>query len=128
MSNMVIALEITALGMGLVFAAIILLWGMMNLLTFITADKNASSPLPLRELRSATASDLAEPAAVCDSDIKAKAAAVAVAIALAEQQASLAHPLSDPPTAIVSAWQLGTRTRQLYEKRTPVVRKPRKIG
>lgn len=128
MSNMVIALEITALGMGLVFAAIILLWGMMNLLTFITADKNASSPLPLRELRSATASDLAEPAAVVDSDIKAKAAAVAVAIALAEQQASLAHPLSDPPTAIVSAWQLGTRTRQLYEKRTPVVRKPRKIG
>ena len=33
MSNIGIALEITALGMGLVFAAIILLWWMMALLT-----------------------------------------------------------------------------------------------
>ena len=39
MNNMAIALEITALGMGLVFAAIVLLWWMMDLLTLITADK-----------------------------------------------------------------------------------------
>jgi Na+-transporting methylmalonyl-CoA/oxaloacetate decarboxylase gamma subunit len=122
MNNMIIALEISALGMGLVFAAIILLWWMMNLLTSLTADKGASSS------RSTTVSDSAEPAPAAECDIKAKAAAVAVAIALAEQQASLAHLLSEPPTAIVSAWQLGTRTRQLYEKRTPLARKPRKIG
>ena len=97
------SLQITALGMGLVFAAIILLWGMMSLLTAITADR---SP----------ASDAAEPASVMDSDLKAQAAAVAVAIALAEQQTSLAHPRSDPPTAFVSAWQLGMRTRQMYQK------------
>jgi Na+-transporting methylmalonyl-CoA/oxaloacetate decarboxylase gamma subunit len=113
MNNMLLALEITALGMGLVFGAIILLWWMMNLLTFITADKE-------------TVSESAQPAHTMDSDIKAQAAAVAVAVALAEQQASLAHPLSDPPTAIVSAWQLGTRTRQLYQKGP--VRRPRKIG
>ena len=113
MNNIVLALQITALGMGLVFAAIILLWGMMNLLTFITADKKP-------------ASDSAEPAPVMDSDIKAQAAAVAVAIALAEQQTSIAHPLSDPPTAIVSAWQLGMRTRQLQQKGP--IRRPRKLG
>ncbi len=115
MNNMVIALEITALGMGLVFAAIVLLWGMMDLLTWLTADKGS---IP----------ESAATVPVTNEDLKAQAAAVVVAIALAEQQASLAHPLVDPPTAIVSAWQLGTRTRQLYEKGTPIVRKPRKIG
>ena len=115
MNNMVIALEITALGMGLVFAAIILLWWMMAFLTWVTADKQPSS-------------DSAATAPVTNEDLKAQAAAVAVAIALAEQQVSLAHPLLDPPAAIVSAWQLGTRTRQLYEKGTSIVRKPRKIG
>jgi Na+-transporting methylmalonyl-CoA/oxaloacetate decarboxylase gamma subunit len=113
MNNMLLALEITGLGMGLVFAAIILLWWMMNLLTFITADKE---PVP----------ELVKPAHAIDSDIKAQAAAAAVAVALAEQQASLAHPLTDPPPAIVSAWQLGTRTRQLSQKGP--IRRPRKIG
>lgn len=109
------ALQITALGMGLVFAALILLWWMMSLLTAITADK-PSAP------------DLAEPAPAVDTDLKAQAAAVAVAVALAEQQTSNAHALSDPPTAIVPAWVLGMRTRQLYEKRAPRIQKPRKIG
>jgi len=122
MSNdFLIALEITALGMGLVFAAIILLWWMMTLLTFITADKNTSTALS-----ASSASDSAEPALAVDSDIKAQAAAVAVAMALAKQQTSRARPLSDPPTAIVSAWQLGMRMRQLYQKGP--IRRPRKLG
>jgi Na+-transporting methylmalonyl-CoA/oxaloacetate decarboxylase gamma subunit len=97
------ALQITALGMSLVFAAILLLWGMMSLLTAITADRQRTS-------------DSAGPAPAMDDDLKARAAAVAVAIALAEQQTSVAHPLSDPPTAFVSAWQMGMRTRQMYQK------------
>jgi Na+-transporting methylmalonyl-CoA/oxaloacetate decarboxylase gamma subunit len=113
MNNMLLALEITTLGMGLVFGAIILLWWMMNLLTFLTAHKKPTS-------------DSTEPAPVINCDFKAQAAAVAVIVALAEQQASLAHPLTDPPTVIVSAWQLGTRTRQLYQKGP--IRRPRKIG
>ena len=115
-NNLLLALEITALGMGFVFAAIILLWWMMKLLMALTADK-ADSSVPAESVASAR-----------EKECKAHAAAVAVAFALAQQQASLAHPLLDPPTAIVSAWQLGTRTRQLYEKGTPIVRKPRKIG
>ena len=122
MSNILIALQITALGMGLVFAAIILLWWMMAGLTSLMAEKDASSSLSVNE------SSSAETAPVIESDIKARAAAVAVAMALAEQQTSHAHPLSTPPTALVSAWQLGMRTRQLAEKGTPIVRKPRKVG
>ncbi len=115
MNNLLLSLEITALGMGLVFAAIILLWWMMALLTRITREKEA-------------ASNSAEHVSVVECNVKAQAVAVAVAVALADHQVTHAHPLSDPPTAIVSAWQLGMRTRQLSEKGTPIVRKPRKVG
>ena len=114
MNNLLLALEITAVGMGLVFAAIILLWWMMALLTSILADKKIESN-----------ADKSVP--VTDIDHKAQAAAIAVTIALAEQT-HLATALHMPPTAIVSAWQLGMRTRQLSEKGTPILRKPRKVG
>jgi Na+-transporting methylmalonyl-CoA/oxaloacetate decarboxylase gamma subunit len=110
MNNLLVALQITALGTVLVFAAIILLWGMMNLLTSMTAEKGTSAS----EDRSAPAS--AEVASSGDRELRARAAAVAVAIALAEAQACREHPFSDPPTTIVSAWQLGMRTRQMYQK------------
>lgn len=118
MSNVLLALEITALGMGLVFAAIVLLWWMMAVLTSMLKEKDALSRL--------SASNAAENPSVMDQELKA--AAVAVAIALAEERTAHAHPLSTPPAAIVSAWQLGMRTRQLAEKGTPIVRSPRKVG
>ena len=101
--------------MGLVFAALILIWWMMALLTRVTAEKEAPA--------SETAS-----AAALENDEKAQAAAIGVAMAMAEHQLSQAHPLPEPPTAIVSAWQLGMRSRQLSQKGTPIVRNPRKIG
>lgn len=104
MNNMVLALEITALGMGLVFAAIVLLWWIMNLLTSITAAKE---PVTAPQVTAA---------ATTDEDFKAQAAAVAVAIALAEQQGCAAHPFMEPPATTMSAWQLGMRTRQMYQK------------
>jgi Na+-transporting methylmalonyl-CoA/oxaloacetate decarboxylase gamma subunit len=103
MSDFLLSLQITALGMGLVFGAILLLWLMMVLLTLFTAEKEPASDSP-------------EPAPVSETGFKAQAAAIAVAIALAEQGQSTAHPLTEPPTAIVSAWQLGMRTRQMSEK------------
>jgi sodium pump decarboxylase gamma subunit len=124
MNNMLLALEITVLGMGLVFAALILLWGMMSLLTAMTAAKDVPSK------QNATVSDLAQSVPVMAGDFAAQAAAIAVAIALAEQHISIemssAHPLREPPTTIVSAWQLGMRTRQLYQKGP--IRRPRKAG
>ena len=109
MNNMLIALEITALGMGLVFAAIIVLWGMMNLLTSLAADKHSSPD-------STVSSSGATPVIPDESERKAQAAAAAVTLALARHQSSSAHALIDPPDVIVSAWQLGMRTRQMYQK------------
>jgi len=103
MNNITLALQITAIGMGLVFGAIILLWLMMTLLTAITADKKSASDSP-------------ETDSVSNDEILAQAAAIGVAMAMAEQKLSSAHPLPEPPTAIVSAWQLGMRTRQMTEK------------
>jgi len=109
--NLLLSLQITALGMGLVFAAIILLSLMMSLLTRFTADHADTSE------SGTDASDSANSARVMDAGYKAQAAAIAVAIALAEK--AQAQPISEPPTAIVSAWQLGMRTRQLYQKGNP---------
>ena len=114
MNNLLLSLLITVIGMGLVFAALILIWWMMALLTRFTAEKEAPA--------------LETAPAVSANDEKAQAAAIGVAIAMAEHQLSQAHPLLDPPTAIVSAWQLGMRSRQLSQKGTPIVRSPRKIG
>ena len=100
MPDLIPALQITAIGMGLVFAAILILWLMMNLLTKL----------------SASASTLTEPDPVIETELLAQAAALGVAMAIAEQQLSSAHPLAEPPTAIISAWQLGMRTRQMTEK------------
>jgi Na+-transporting methylmalonyl-CoA/oxaloacetate decarboxylase gamma subunit len=108
MNDMAIALQITALGMGLVFGAILLLWWMMNLLTSITAEK---APAPASTESTAGV----EPVPAKERDDKAQAAAIAVAMALAIDADSHAHSFTEPPTTIVSAWQLGMRTRQMYQ-------------
>ncbi len=105
-TNLIAALQITLLGMGLVFLAIILLWLMMWLLTAIPFKEQNTSSNKIKEINP----EKIEP------DPAYFAAAAAVAIALEEQSLSSARPLPQPPTAIVSAWQLGMRTRQMYEK------------
>jgi Na+-transporting methylmalonyl-CoA/oxaloacetate decarboxylase gamma subunit len=103
MNEMLLSLEITALGMGLVFSVILLLWWMMTLLTRLTSEMK---PAP----------NSTTPAPGNDRNHKQQAAALAVVLALAEQELIAAHPLPEPPTAIISAWQLGMRTRQMSEK------------
>jgi Na+-transporting methylmalonyl-CoA/oxaloacetate decarboxylase gamma subunit len=103
MNDISLALQITAIGMGLVFGAILILWLMMILLTALTKDRKSTS-------------DSAPAGSAKETERLARAAAVGVALAMAEQQLSSAHPLADPPTAIVSAWQLGMRTRQMTQK------------
>ena len=100
MSNLLIlSLTITLIGMGLVFGAIILLWGLMSLMTRILTEREAGPEVP-DESR----------------ERKARAAAAAVAVALAEQAQSRIGHFPMPNTALVSAWQLGMRTRQMYQK------------
>lgn len=111
-TNLLLSLEITALGMGLVFGAIMLLWLMMVVLTALTADKES----PAEE---EPASDSPEADSPPQADSRLQVALLAVAMALAEQGQTSAHPLEQPPTALVSAWQLGMRTRQMSEKGHP---------
>jgi Na+-transporting methylmalonyl-CoA/oxaloacetate decarboxylase gamma subunit len=100
MSNLLIlSLTITLIGMGLVFGAIVLLWGLMSLMTRLLTEREASPGVP-DESRGQ----------------KARAAAAAVAVALAEQAQSRIGHFPMPNTALVSAWQLGMRTRQMYQK------------
>jgi len=103
---LITALWITLAGMGIVFGTILALWGLMIALTSLLKEKEkkyqtGTSPLPF-------------PSA--EEESRAKAAALAVTVALAAQDLSTAHPLNTPPTALVSAWQLGMRTRQMYQK------------
>ncbi len=105
------ALQITALGMGLVFGAIIVLWLMMILLTSFTRDRESTL-----QSRPELAPIPPDSSVTEREQERAQAAAIAVTMALAEQEASQARALSMPPTAIVSAWQLGMRTRLLAQK------------
>ncbi len=106
--NLLNSLIITAIGMGITFSAIVLLWWMMAALTAV--EQRRDTVIPDKQV------DAPQPASAMESELRARAAAAAVAFALAEQELSAAHPLPTPPTALVSAWQLGTRSRQMYEK------------
>lgn len=113
-SELSLTLQITAIGMSLVFGAIVLLWGLMALLVRLTAERPA-------------------PAAAPDSsrtplELKRRAAAAAVAAALAveaQRQAEGAafqpreSPFPLPPAASVSAWQ-AVRRAHLLNRRGPV--------
>ena len=103
--NMVTALEITVIGMGLVFVSIVLLWGVMAALVRLTADRRpAEAPAPDV---AATARDLKRRAAI---------AATAVALAMAHEDEWTPRLFPLPPTAHVSAWQAVRRANQLEQR------------
>ncbi len=109
-----LSLLITLLGMGIVFGTILVLWGLMAALTGLLADRPGGADSP--EPDAGSRYGLEKHSAYSTSDDKSKAAALAVAVALAGQETSTARPLPLPPTALVSAWQLGMRTRQMTQK------------
>jgi Na+-transporting methylmalonyl-CoA/oxaloacetate decarboxylase gamma subunit len=99
--NLSEALQITVIGMVLVFAGIIALWLMMRILMRLTAEQ--------AEQEAQARAD--------EHDIKQRAAVAAVAVLLArEQDAELPHAFPLPPTAIVTAWQAVQRGRLLSQK------------
>ncbi len=107
--NLSTALQITVIGMGLVFGGILLLWGLMSLMLKMTTPKDEETK---------GAADV--PTETDESyERKRLVAAMAVALALAEeeeQQKPRLFPM--PPTAIVSAWQAVMRTNQLRRRGT----------
>ena len=108
------ALFITAAGMGLVFGAILLLWGVMALLVRFTSESAAPAPEEPEGGQSALPEEQDE-----ESDLRLQAAAAAVAAALACKTAA-AQPLeiSLPQTATVSPWQAVMRARMLNKRGT----------
>lgn len=101
MDDVQTALEMTLVGMGLVFGAIMVLWAMMGALMRLTAEQ----------------AEVEAQVSAQEQDRKRRAAIAAVAVALAREQHSLEpHEFPLPPTAIVSAWQAVQRGRLLSEK------------
>lgn len=110
------ALWITLIGMGLVFAAILFLWGMMALLVRLTAEPQeaeASAPEPEAEI-------IAEPSVLADR--KRRAAVVAVAFALSMRKP--VQPVREPQPGSLSAWQSVNRASRLSQR----INSPRKKG
>ena len=102
--NLLIALQITLIGMSLVFGVIVVLWIAMSVLVRLTAQRTA----PIAE---------AAPAAEIDQTaLKRRAAIAAVAVALANELTPQLHEFPEPPTSIVSAWQAVQRGRYLTQR------------
>ena len=103
--NLRLALQITLVGMSLVFAAIVLLWGLMAALVRVTAEP------PPADSGKIGVGALAQPD---DRELKRRAAVAAVAVASAHSQQRPALPL--PPTANVSPWQAVMRANHLKQR------------
>jgi Na+-transporting methylmalonyl-CoA/oxaloacetate decarboxylase gamma subunit len=106
--TLISALWITLIGMGLVFIAILLLWGLMALLVRATA-RSAET-----EEARGDAEDEAEDTPLINNgtDRKRQAAALAVAVALAGQSTPAASLVS-PAHEGLSAWQSTHRANQI---------------
>ena len=114
------ALWITLIGMGLVFVAILLLWGGMALLVRVTAERESSAEVEELEAR-----PQAEQPAVSNSqtELRRRAAAAAVSAALALY--GTARPVdSHRQGGVLSAWQSVNRASQINQ----AVNLPRKKG
>lgn len=105
--NLMLAWQITGVGMSLVFGAIGLLWLMMVVLVRLTADRVVAPP-PL---------DNDNPTMEPD-ELKQRAALAAVAVALAQTAQRPPPRFIPPPTSSVSAWQGVMRGRQLKQRGT----------
>ncbi|MBP7999300.1 MAG: OadG family protein [Chloroflexi bacterium] len=107
--NILIALQITLIGMGLVLVMIMLLWGMIAILVRLTTQATAA---PLTPIVTGVNSTEVTPTDWLERD----AAAVAVTIALALDQQEKPHVPPLPATALVSAWQAVLRTTMLNKR------------
>ena len=102
--NFLIALQISLIGMSLVFGVILVLWIAMALLVRVTTPRAA----PI---------EAAAPAVAVDhTALKRRAAIAAVAVALANELTPQLHEFPEPPTSIVSAWQAVQRGRYLTQR------------
>jgi Na+-transporting methylmalonyl-CoA/oxaloacetate decarboxylase gamma subunit len=110
--ELIISLQITLVGMSLVFAALILLWWLMELLVRVSRERDSQTPEIIEEASLASGPG---PDAVLETERRRRAALAAVAIALREsEQPGMEFPI--PPTASVSPWQAINRANMLNKR------------
>jgi Na+-transporting methylmalonyl-CoA/oxaloacetate decarboxylase gamma subunit len=117
------ALWITLIGMGLVFIALILLWGLMELMVRLTAGWDKREAVEPAEENDASAAPT-----MGDTDLgvtRRRAAAAAVALALALQPQSNNHRQRSISTPSSSAWQSVLRANQMNQRSMIYSRKQR---
>jgi Na+-transporting methylmalonyl-CoA/oxaloacetate decarboxylase gamma subunit len=106
------ALLITLVGMGLVFAAIVVFWALIVVLAKLTTRERATVTK-----RPEPASPTLEPDEVeGERELRQQAAIAAIAVALASELDQEPQPFPMPPTALVSTWQAVLRARQLGQR------------
>jgi Na+-transporting methylmalonyl-CoA/oxaloacetate decarboxylase gamma subunit len=113
-NNLSNALLLSAIGMGLVFVSILLLWGLMEILVRLTGKLAATE-----QARADAIEEDSAKASVLESikdkrmELKRKAAASAVAVALALQKARTG---ALPGKGHVNTWQTAQRAGQLSQR------------
>ena len=117
MSNIEIALRMSVIGMGIVFAGILILWGVMALMVRIWPhdggeDKKEETQFSTEE----------------NGDLKARAAAAAVAVAMTLHRGVFNASASSPAGGTSSSWQVTTRAMQVNQNAQSFNRKPRGDG
>ena len=114
--EMAVAVAIAIVGMGLVFAAILVIWLFISLLMRWSAKTEGKSDQT--EAAPGTAADRTPPEAGAEAALRQQAALAAVAVALAlHETESRPQPFPVPPTALVSTWQAVRRAHQFGQRR-----------
>lgn len=104
MSNeLFLALQITVIGMGLVFGSILLFWLVMAVLVRVTQESVVQDAEQAGQLRA-------------EHERKRRAAVAAVAAALAHDTHREPNEFILPPASTVSPWQAVMRANQLRQR------------
>lgn len=114
-------LLITAIGMGLVFAVIIFLWGLMALMMRLTSvekkeKKNLEEPIDSTFIQEGDDALPEQQMQQIEEKRRAAAAAVAVALAMKKNQTHQKDKLSAEKQGKLSPWQTVHRMRQLGKR------------
>lgn len=109
---MINALWITLIGMGLVFIAILLLWGLMALLVRLTSEAAPAGEIPTESAAASAAG--ADVATTGGAAARAAAAAVAVAMAMAAKKPASPAAANRPDS--ISVWQAVHRASQISQR------------
>ena len=108
-------LLITAIGMGLVFAVIILLWGLMALMMRVTS-REPQMEEEVSEDHQQNGRDIPEMELI-EAKRRAAAAALAVGIALPGKKLDTAADKLGAKKDVLSSWQTVHRLRQLERRK-----------